>query len=200
VNNGVSNTTFYLIKRLLACVLLLANMPIYGATVISSSLLPISEYTRITIETDQAIAHSILILKNPDRIVIDLKNISINQSLKKLASKVFPDDFYIKQVRVAQFQQGVTRIVVDLNEEAKPKLNIYKPAGDYQYRLAIDIFPPHAPLKMDEDSLKSSSVTSVDEQKTTGSNNHDSKSSGAKIILDTEPAYEPEEDLNLQQN
>jgi N-acetylmuramoyl-L-alanine amidase len=199
VKNTAANTMFYLIKPLLACVLLLANMPIYGATVISSSVLPISEYTRLTIETDQAIAHSILVLKNPDRIVIDLKNISINQSLKALASKVFPDNFYIKQVRVAQFKQDVTRIVVDLNEEAKSKLNIYKPAGDYQYRLALDIYPTHTQMIMD-DSLKDTSATSVDEQITTGSNNRDSKSSGAKIILDTEPAYEPEEDLDLQQN
>ena len=199
MKNIAANTMFNLIKPLLACVLLLANMHTYGATVISSSVLPISEYTRLTIETDEAVAHSILVLKNPDRIVIDLKNIAMNQSLKTLASKVFPDNFYIKQVRVAQFKQGVTRIVVDLNEEAKSKLNIYKPIGDYQYRLAIDISPMRAQMIMD-DSLKDTSATSVDEQVTTGSNNRDSKSSGAKIILDTEPAYEPEENLDLQQN
>lgn len=163
-------------------------MSIYGATVIASSVLPVSEYTRITIESDQAIVHSMLILKNPNRIVLDLKNTPINQSLKALVTKALPDNFYVKQLRVANFKQGITRIVVDLNAQARPSLTTYQPAGEYKHRLALDIYP-----------MQDASITRENAQETFSDApagnigiNNDSKSSGAKIILEPGPVYEPE--------
>lgn len=188
INYGGANTTAFLVKTLLACILLLTHVSIYGATVISSSVLPVSEYTRITIESDQAIVHSMLILKNPNRIVLDLKNTPINQSLKALVSKTLPDNFYIKQLRVASFKQGVTRIVVDLNAQARPSLTAYQPVGEYKHRLALDIYP-----------MQDAPITQENAQETVSDGpagnigvNDDSKSSGAKIILEPGPIYEPE--------
>lgn len=160
-------------------------MPVFAATVITASVLPVSEYTRITIESDQVIAHSMLTLKNPDRVVLDLKNISINQSLKALASKVLPDDFYIKKVRVANFKQGVTRIVVDLKAEAKPKLSIYQPAGGYQHRLALDIYPVEIHVEAAE------SVT-ISEAASADANPNSSNSDGAGIVLVPNPVFGPD--------
>jgi N-acetylmuramoyl-L-alanine amidase len=185
VSNNSANTAAFPAQILAACVLLLANMSIYGATVINTSVLPVSEYTRITVETDQSIAHSVVVLKNPDRVVLDLKSTPINQPLKALANKVLPNDFYIKKIRVANFKQGVTRIVVDLKAEAKPKLTVYKPVGGYQYRLALDIYP--------QEKAKSSAESIVDQEvDTVEADTGNLSSNGAGIVLEPNPVFEPE--------
>lgn len=158
---------------------------------IAANVLPVSEYTRITIESNQAIAHSVLILSNPDRIVLDLKNTSINQPLKALANKVLPDDFYIKKVRVANFKQGILRIVVDLKATAKPKLSVYLPASGYQHRLALDIYPAKAKENIAESSTNEESAAA----------DISPNSYGAGIVLEpnpifeSNPIFEPEADL-----
>jgi N-acetylmuramoyl-L-alanine amidase len=179
------------------CCFLAANISAYGATVIAASALPVSEYTRITIETDQAAAHSMIVLKNPDRVVLDLKNTPINQSLKALTTKILPDDFYIKQIRVANFKQGVTRIVVDLKAEAKPKLSVYKPTGDYQHRLALDIYPMQNAMTGQDENGKGSSEAFINDNSVKNTNAGDSKSSGAKIILEPESEMEPDAEMDM---
>lgn len=174
-------------KFLFVSVFSLANIASHAATVIAASVLPVSGYTRITFESDQAIAHAMLILKNPDRVVLDLKNVSINQSLKALTSKVMLEDFYIKKVRVANFKQGVTRVVVDLKTAAAPKLSTYKPAGGYQHRLALDIYP----VKAEEVG-----VESVTNNETPILNAKEgSNSNGTGIVLERNPVFEPEMEL-----
>ncbi len=196
INTGGANTIAFLVRTLFTCILLLANMSIYGATVIAASVLPVSEYTRITIESDQAIVHSMLILKNPNRIVLDLKNIPINRSLKTLTSKILPDDFYIKQLRIAKFKQGITRIVVDLRTQAKPSLTAYQPVGEYKHRLALDIYPMHDAPITQENTHKTSSEAPIGDMGVNDASASDSKSSGAKIILEPEPMFEPEASLD----
>lgn len=155
-------------------------------------MLPTSEYTRITIETDQAISYSILVLKSPDRIVLDIKNIQVNQPLKTLTTQTLLDDSVIKQVRVAKFQQGITRIVVDLKAEAMPKLSVYKPTGEYQYRLALDIYPKlNAPITQEDRHTNPSEISNGD---INSNNSNESTSSGAKIVLDPIPVFEPDAD------
>ncbi len=178
----------FFVKLLFASAFLLANLSSYAATVIAASVLPVSEYTRITFESDQTIVHAMLILKNPDRVVLDLKNVSINQSLKALASKILPEDFYIKRVRVANFKQGIIRIVVDLKTAATPKLNVYKPAGGYLHRLALDIYP----VKTEE--VGAESVTN-NEAPIVDASTENSSSNGTGIVLEPNPVFEPEMEL-----
>jgi hypothetical protein len=189
VHHRVINSLVFIIPILLACALLLTSVNIYAATVIASSILPTSEYTRITIETDQAISYSMLVLKSPDRIVLDIKNIQVNQPLKTLTTQTLLDDSVIKQVRVAKFQLGITRIVVDLKTVATPKLSVYKPTGEYQHRLALDIYPiQNAPITQTSPSEISNGDIS------SNSNASESTSSGAKIVLDPIPVFEPDAD------
>ena len=107
---------------------------------------PAQDYTRITIEASNAIVYKMSVIKNPDRIVIDIENIEPNQIIKSLTDKVLSSDPYIKQVRVAKFQPGIVRLVVDLKAEVKPSLFTLPPAGDYQHRLVLDIYPVKDPL------------------------------------------------------
>ena len=101
---------------------------------------PSNEYTRFTIESTDYIKNDQSILKNPDRVVIDLKNININNSLKDLSKKDFKDNSSISGVRVAQYDPGTVRIVVDLRHESKIKIFSLKPFKSYGHRLVVDVY------------------------------------------------------------
>jgi N-acetylmuramoyl-L-alanine amidase len=107
---------------------------------------PAEEYTRITLEADQPISHKIVMLKNPDRLVLDLGNVELNSKLKALTDKILASDPYIKQVRVANYKPDVVRIVIDIKAEVKPKIFSLAPAGEYKHRLVLDIYPVVDPL------------------------------------------------------
>ena len=81
--------------------------------------MPTNQYAHILIETDKAVTHSIIILKNPHRVVLDLKNLPISESLSMLTKRNCIEDISIKQVRLGNFKAGITRIVFDLKSEVK---------------------------------------------------------------------------------
>ena len=101
---------------------------------------PSNEYTRFTIESTDYIKNDQSILKNPDRVVIDLKSININNSLKDLSKVDFKDNSSISGVRVAQYDPGTVRIVVDLRHESKIKIFSLKPIKSYGHRLVVDVY------------------------------------------------------------
>jgi N-acetylmuramoyl-L-alanine amidase len=78
--------------------------------------------------------------------VLDITNIDLNQVVKSLSDKILASDPYIKQIRVAKFQQNVVRMVADLKTEAKPNAFTLMPTGDYKYRLVLDVYPLKDPL------------------------------------------------------
>lgn len=104
---------------------------------------PAQDYTRITIESNQAIGYNQFTIKNPERLVIDLEHIDINDVLNSLNNKIGNDDPYIKSARVGRFKPGVVRVVLDLKTEIKPQLFNLKPVAEYGHRLVLDIFPTH---------------------------------------------------------
>jgi len=107
----------------------------------SARIWPAQDYTRITLESKQAIRYNLFAIKNPERLVIDLEDIAINATLNEMVSKIGNDDPYIKSVRVGRFKPGVVRLVLDLKSEAKPQLFSLKPVGAYGYRLVLDVYP-----------------------------------------------------------
>jgi N-acetylmuramoyl-L-alanine amidase len=119
---------------------------------------PAQDYTRITIESRQAIRYKQFTIKNPDRLVIDLEQVDINEILNTLNSKIGNDDPYIKSARVGRFKPGVVRLVLDLKTEVKPQLFNLQPVAEYGHRLVLDIFPTH-PVDPLLALLQSSGVT-----------------------------------------
>ena len=104
---------------------------------------PAQDYTRITIESSQVIRYKQFIIKNPERLVIDLDGVNINDILNSLNNKIGDDDPYIKSARVGRFKPGIVRLVLDLKTEIKPQLFNLKPVAEYGHRLVLDIFPTH---------------------------------------------------------
>jgi N-acetylmuramoyl-L-alanine amidase len=107
----------------------------------ATRLWPAPDYTRITIESTSKINNDQMMLQNPERIVIDLKGISMNKALKNLATKVKPNDPNILNIRVGQFTPKVSRIVIDLKNSARVKIFSLPPVKSYQDRLVIDVYP-----------------------------------------------------------
>jgi N-acetylmuramoyl-L-alanine amidase len=107
---------------------------------------PAQDYTRITLESAQPFVYKMSVIQNPDRVVVDIENIDLNQMVKSLSDKILASDPYIKQIRVAKFQQNVVRLVVDLKTEAKPNAFTLTPTGDYKHRLVLDVYPLKDPL------------------------------------------------------
>ena len=129
--------------QLLLMSMLLGNISVQAATnnVTAARVWPAQEYTRITFESTSAMKYQLIILKNPDRLVLDIEDIELNAALKTLSDKILSSDPYIKQVRVAKYKPNVVRIAVDLKGEVKSNLFPLAPAGDYKSRLVLDIYP-----------------------------------------------------------
>jgi N-acetylmuramoyl-L-alanine amidase len=130
-----------ILKYALVCFLLI-NTIVYAAnTITAARVWPAQEYTRIAFESSAPIKYQLIILKNPDRLVLDIEDLELTSSLTSLSDKILSGDPYIKQVRVAKFKPGVVRIAVDLKGEVKSNLFALAPAGDYKHRLVLDIYP-----------------------------------------------------------
>ncbi|ACT47746.1 N-acetylmuramoyl-L-alanine amidase [Methylotenera mobilis] len=115
-------------------------------TVTAVRIWPADVYTRITIEADKSIVYKMTVLKDPERVVVDIEDIDLNTVIKALGEKVSESDPYIAKIRVANFKPKVVRLVVDLKAEVKPAIFTLAPAGDYKHRLVLDIYPIKDPL------------------------------------------------------
>jgi N-acetylmuramoyl-L-alanine amidase len=109
----------------------------------SARLWPAEDYTRLTLESKQAIHYNMFTVNNPDRLVIDLEEVELGNALGELTRLVGDNDPYIKSVRVGRFKPGVVRLVLDLKAEVKPQLFVLKPVAEYGYRLVLDVYPAH---------------------------------------------------------
>lgn len=128
---------------------LLTVAPAFSAELISASRVwPAEEYTRVTLESARPIRHQFFFVKDPERLVLELEGMDLNDELKSLASKVREDDPYLKAPRIAVNRPGVVRIVFDLKTEVKPQVFPLAPAGEYKHRLVMDVYPatPRDPL------------------------------------------------------
>ncbi|MFX1671422.1 N-acetylmuramoyl-L-alanine amidase [Paraburkholderia sp. A2WS-5] len=117
----------------------------WAASVIGVRVWPARDYTRVTIESDQPLQNSQQLLQGPDRLVVDLNGLDLDDALKNLVSKITPNDPQIQAVRVGQYQPHVVRMVFDLKGSVKPQVFNLQPVGSYKYRLVFDLYPAVAP-------------------------------------------------------
>lgn len=102
---------------------------------------PAQDYTRVTLESGEPLKHSLLLLKSPDRLALDLTDVDLSSVLQGLEGKVAPNDPHIASLRVGQFKPGIVRVVFDLKTEVKPQIFTLPPIGNYGHRLVLDIHP-----------------------------------------------------------
>ena len=116
-----------------------------GATATGSILAvrvwPARDYTRVTLEHDQPIRYSHLLVKDPERLVVDLEGVEFNSVLQMLPSKILDSDPYIKLIRAGRNKPGVVRLVIELKAEVRPQVFSLLPVGEYGHRLVLDLHP-----------------------------------------------------------
>ncbi|MEA3116879.1 MAG: N-acetylmuramoyl-L-alanine amidase, partial [Paraburkholderia sp.] len=117
----------------------------WASSVLGVRVWPARDYTRVTIESDQPLQTAQNLLQEPDRLVVDLDGLDLDQALRDLVSKIAPNDPQISAVRVGQFQPHVVRLVFDLKGSVKPQVFSLPPVGTYRYRLVLDLYPNVAP-------------------------------------------------------
>jgi N-acetylmuramoyl-L-alanine amidase len=135
-----------LYRLLIVALGILPTLANAAVNITATRVWPAADYTRITIEASAEINQKMLLLKDPDRLVLDLDGVDLNANLKALANQISPNDPYIKQVRVANFKPGTVRVVIDLKVEVKPNIFMLQPAGSYNHRLVLDVYPMQDPL------------------------------------------------------
>jgi N-acetylmuramoyl-L-alanine amidase len=114
-----------------------------GVAISSTRIWPAEDYTRLTLESQLPIRHNMFTIDNPNRLVVDMEDVEINDTLNQLAAKIGADDPYIKSLRIGRFKPGVVRLVFDLKTEIKPQLFDLKPVGEYANRMVLDVYPSH---------------------------------------------------------
>lgn len=135
-----------LLSLTFSLICMFANTVAEANTVTAVRIWPADVYTRITIEAEKPIIYKMTLLKDPERVVVDVEDIDLNTVIKALGEKVSESDPYIAKIRVANFKPKVVRLVVDLKAEVKPAIFTLTPAGDYKHRLVLDIYPIKDPL------------------------------------------------------
>lgn len=131
----------------------------WGAAIVAVRVWPASDYTRVTIESDQTLSARHFVADNPQRLVVDIENLELSPALRELVGKVRADDPFIEGVRVGQNQPRVVRLVIDLKQAVKPQQFALTPVAAYQHRLVFDLYPTQAPdpllaLIRDKDSAE----------------------------------------------
>lgn len=169
-------------------VILLLGVPqlAWGASLVAVRMWPAKDYTRVTIESDTPLQTQHYILSEPDRFVVDIEGMQLNNKLLELMGLVQPNDPFIATVRLGQYQPNVVRIVFDLKQQVAPNIFTLKPIEEYKDRLVFDFMPLDAPNPIDQlttdissdriDALSEGNQTKADilgewleEQNTTGS-------------------------------
>jgi N-acetylmuramoyl-L-alanine amidase len=120
----------------------------WGAAIIGVRVWPAEDYTRVTLESDQALNARHQLLQNPPRLLIDIEGLTLDPALRELVGKVQADDPFIAGVRVGQNSPRVVRLVLDLKQPVAPQQFALEPVAAYRNRLVFDLYPTqeHDPL------------------------------------------------------
>jgi N-acetylmuramoyl-L-alanine amidase len=97
------------------------------------------EGTRVVFELSGAVEHRVFSLANPDRVVIDLPSSGAVSGLRLDEPKGA-----VTALRTGARPGGELRLVLELNESAKPKSFLLAPHEQYGYRLVVDLPPTQA--------------------------------------------------------
>ena len=91
------------------------------------------DYTRVAIDVEQDVKFFSQRISHPDRVFFDLLNTKLASTLVGKTFEV--DDGFLKKVRVAEFQPGRTRVVLEVDDVASYQAFLLP----NPYRLIIDI-------------------------------------------------------------
>jgi len=107
----------------------------HAAKIENVRIWPAPDHTRIVFDLDQPVGHKVFSLSGPDRLVVDLDNVSSKANIETLSLKDTP----IGKIRTAVKNRTGMRVVLDLNSKVQPRSFLLKPNKQYGDRLVIDL-------------------------------------------------------------
>lgn len=132
---------------LLIFLLVLApRMALAGSPLSAASLERAADRTRIVLESKTELRFSLFILRNPERVVLELEDVVLDPMLVALAGQVAADHPTMKpmQIRPSPSGAGAVQLEFGLKAEAEPSIRTLKPEAGRGYRLVLDIVPTAA--------------------------------------------------------
>ncbi|MCJ7603740.1 MAG: hypothetical protein MUO63_19850 [Desulfobulbaceae bacterium] len=117
----------------------LAGIPLSAA-----SLERAEDRTRIVLESKAEFRFSLFILRDPERVVLELEGVALNSVLADLADQVAADHPYMGPIQIKPSPSGAEAVQLEfgLKGEAGPGIRALKPQAGQGYRLVLDIAPP----------------------------------------------------------
>lgn len=108
--------------------------------IIAVRIWPTANYTRVTLESNVTLKYRTFVLSNPDRLVLDIKELRLNPLLSQIGHQVQSRDPYIHRVRVGQFNSHIVRLVMELKQKVAPRFLVLAPTHSF-CRLVLDLYP-----------------------------------------------------------
>ena len=106
--------------------------------------------TRVVFDVTGPVEHKLFTLKDPDRLVVDLKHASISKALVKQLKR----SGMVRGLRSGTRNKDDLRLVLDLSGPVKPKSFVLKPNDQYGHRLVIDLFSARKTKKHEPKTVK----------------------------------------------
>jgi N-acetylmuramoyl-L-alanine amidase len=127
-------------RQLLQCCLgsLLATLllqPAFAVDVRNVRLWAGPESTRVVVDLSGSARHSLLVLHNPERVVLDVSGARLGKGARVPPAGAGA----VKQVRMSRDASGNLRLVLDLARPIQAKSFLTMPNAHYGYRLVIDL-------------------------------------------------------------
>src|SRR5258707_7416889 len=122
----------------IAWVMLLSTLPMLPAHAVDVRAIRLwagPESTRVVLDLSGSTQHSLQVLKNPDRVVLDVADARLTSAARAAPAGTGT----VKQVRVARRPSGELRIVLDVSRPIQAKSFLAAPNNRYGYRLVIDL-------------------------------------------------------------
>jgi N-acetylmuramoyl-L-alanine amidase len=110
-------------------------LPAFAVDVRAIRLWAGPDSTRVVLDLSGSAQHNLQILKNPDRVVLDVADARLAAAARAAPAGTGT----VKQVRMARRPSGELRIVLDLARPIQAKSFLAAPNNRYGYRLVIDL-------------------------------------------------------------
>ena len=130
----------------LACLMAL-SAPAAAVDVDGIRTWPAPDHTRIVLDVDEPVEYALFVLRDPDRVVIDLRDAKLLKRVPRARS----GDRLLARIRAAQRKRSERRgrdgtshdlrVVLDMKQRVRPQSFLLKPNAKYGHRLVIDVRP-----------------------------------------------------------
>ncbi len=121
------------------CMLLLwsiGTQQLHAATVKDVRLWRAPDHTRVVLDLSAPVSHKVITLANPNRIVIDIDDSSLQANTQSVDLQNSP----VRRIRTGIKDKNDLRVVLDINSQVKPRSFLLKANQQYGDRLVIDLY------------------------------------------------------------